>query len=242
MTVPSASTSAAAISAFDRPWAARSRISRSRPVRAAYSGPGVRVGRAAEPFPECPGGAGGHDLVAGRDGAHRREQELRLGALEDEPARARLDRRGRRLVVVEGGEDEHLRCAIAVRRHQLAGGGDPVHGAHPHVHQHHVRTARLDQRRHLAAVGGLADDVEVGLGVDEHGDAGAEHGLVVDQRDADRHRVRLPGTWAASTHRSPCRSAVSVPPASAIRSAMPTSPCPGSSPFDAAAALVTRSR
>ena len=45
----------------------------------------------------------------------------------------------------------------------------------------------LDQARHLVAVVGLPDHLEVGLAVDHHRDAGAEHRLVVDQGDPDRH-------------------------------------------------------
>ena len=224
-TVPSASTSAAAISALERPWAARSRISRSRSVRAAYSGPGRARRPRPEPLPQRAGGAGRHDLVAGGDRPHRGQQELRLGALEHEPARPRLDGRGGRLVVVEGGEHEHLRCALAVRRHQVARRGHPVDAAHPHVHQHHVGPALLDQAE--TSLPSPASPTTSRSGCEPISIAMPARNRAWSSTRATRigHRSSR-GTRASTTHWSPCGPAVTVPPTTATRSAMPSRPWP----------------
>ncbi len=47
-------------------------------------------------------------------------------------------------------------------------------------------------RHRLAAVGGLADDVEVVLGVEDHLEAGADERLVVCDQDAN-HRLTSAG-------------------------------------------------
>ena len=69
---------------------------------------------------------------------------------------------------------------------QLGGRREAVHHRHPDVHQHDVGARRADDRERLAAVGCLADDLEVGLGVDQHADAGPEQRLVVDEHHPDR--------------------------------------------------------
>ena len=89
------------------------------------------------------------------------------------------------------------------------------------------RAASVDGR---ATVAGLPDELEVGLGLDEHADAGAEERLVVDE--ARRGCALMPaprgcaGTRAArgTRRRRPPRRR-SVPPASWARSRMPGMPC-----------------
>ena len=92
--------------------------------------------------------------------------------------------------------------------------------------------ARADR---LAAVGGLADDLDVGLGVEDHPEAGAHERLVVGEQDAD-HRARprrsgrpradreaAAGRGPASSCRRrarrarACREAVAAPVAAARR-------------------------
>ena len=49
------------------------------------------------------------------------------------------------------------------------------------IHHHHVGAQLLRQIHGLAAVGGLAHDFHIGLGVEDHLEALADHGVVVSQ-------------------------------------------------------------
>ena len=76
------------------------------------------------------------------------------------------------------------------------------------------------------AVGGLADHLDVGLRVEDHAEPGAHDLLVVGDDHPDRHR---PGPALGSDAltvqpRSSLGPASRLPPSSAARSAMPTSP------------------
>ena len=76
-----------------------------------------------------------------------------------------------------GGSGSAVSCRVASM---------PSMPRHPDVHQDDVGAGprgSVDRRR---AVAGLADDVEVGLGVDHHAEPGAHQRLVVDEDDADR--------------------------------------------------------
>src|SRR5206468_1224313 len=90
----------------------------------------------------------------------------------------------------------------------------------------------------LAPVHGLADHVEVGLGVEDHAEAGAHQGLVVGDEDSDAHAASLSfGIVARTRNPPPCRGpACRSPPHNATRSRMPTRPWPtGPSPSNDAA-------
>ena len=142
--------------------------------------------------------AGGGCRDHGRSGVHRAdrgEQELGVGVLQQEPARSLADRAGGRLVEVERREHHDPRRIGSASRQQLGRGREAVHHRHPDVHQHDVGAAARTTASAFAAVGGLADDLEVGLRVDQHADAGAEQRLIVDEHDADRRaftRTRAP--------------------------------------------------
>ena len=73
------------------------------------------------------------------------------------------------LVEVERGEHHHL-DRVGPERDDTPGRLDAVKPGHPHVHQHDVgpRPCHLADRGD--AVPGLADHLEVGLGLDEHAD------------------------------------------------------------------------
>ena len=64
---------------------------------------------------------------------------------------------------------------------------EPVELGHPDVHQHDARLQAGRLLDGLAAVGGLADDVDVGLAGQQHAEAAADHRLVVGDQDPDRH-------------------------------------------------------
>ncbi len=110
-----------------------------------------------------------------------------------------------------------------------AGGLEPVHARHPDVHQHDVRPGRAHDGDGLLAVGRLAHDLDVVLGVQQRPQPGAQQGLVVGEHDTDH--VWVPSGNAASTRTPPEGAAltVRVPPRATARSRMPRSPLPGSS-------------
>ena len=74
-----------------------------------------------------------------------------------------------------------------VRRGQQPPGRlDPVDLRHAHVHQDDVRRDAARQLDRLAPVGRLADDLEVGLRLEDHPEAGAHECLVVDDQHPHR--------------------------------------------------------
>ena len=113
-------------------------------------------------------------------------------------------------------------------------GEDPPRGfeavelGHPDVHQDDVRSQRANLVDRVAAVGRLADDLDLRLGVEDHPEAGADERLVVDEQNADHDRASA-GSCARSTKPPPSRGPVSsVPPYNATRSRIPTRPAPSS--------------
>src|SRR5690606_17203968 len=158
--------------------------------------------------------------------------------LQQEAARARPQRLVHVVVDVERGEHQDPRPVLprrpggaggAAGGEQPAGGLQPVHLGHPHVHQHHVGPGAAAQLDAPGAVGGLAHHVDVALGGQQGGEAGPHHGLVVDDDDARRHVKSFPARGSRAATRKPPsgRGPTSrVPPTSRTRSRMPTSPCP----------------
>src|SRR5581483_6159273 len=89
---------------------------------------------------------------------------------------------------------------------------EAVEVRHPDVHQHDVGAQRPDLVDRLTAVRRLADDLDLGLGVEDHPEPGAYERLVVDEQDAD-HCGASTGSCARSTKPPPARGpASSVPP------------------------------
>ena len=96
---------------------------------------------------------------------------------------------------------------------------------HGQVQQDDVR---LDLRRPaqgLGAVRGLGDDLHVGLGLDEHPQAGAEDRVVVGDQNADARHARYDDcTGKRAVIVVPCPRAEAIctaPPSNAARSCMP---------------------
>ena len=101
---------------------------------------------------------------------------------------------------------------------------------HPHVHHDDVRSLTPGNLDGLGAVGGRADDLQVGLGVQDRGESVADHLLVVGD-DRAGHRS-APGVGRLAHTRSPPSgdgSVTRVPPRKAARSRIPARPCPGRS-------------
>ncbi len=128
--------------------------------------------------------ARGDGGVAARDGADRPDELAGLGVLEEEAARPGAQGGERVLVEVERREDDDARPGL--------GGDDPlrrldaVRAGHAHVHEHDVRRERGRLRDARLAVPGLADDLDVVLGGEDHAEAHAQQGLVVDEQHPDR--------------------------------------------------------
>src|SRR6202012_5455723 len=75
------------------------------------------------------------------------------------------------------------------------------------------------------------DDLQVVLGVDQRRERGAQQRLIVDDQDPGCHITPSIGTWAVNRKpRTASGSAPSRPPNAAIRSRIPTIPCPGAGP------------
>src|SRR5262249_52972542 len=107
-----------------------------------------------------------------------------------------------------------------------AGGGDAVEAGHSDVHEYDVGEVLLGEADGVVAVGGLADDVDVVLGVEDHAEPGSDEFLVVDDEHFDAPvPLALRGIRATTANPPSGRyRASSWPPKSATRSRMPTIP------------------
>jgi len=121
---------------------------------------------AGETVDEPAGDAGCDHGVAGRDRPDAVEQVGRRDVLEQEPAGSGTQRRVDVLVEVERGE--HQDPCREPGGDDLPGGLQAVHDRHPHVHQHDIGMQRPGHRHGLRAVAGLADHLDVGLGLQRH--------------------------------------------------------------------------
>ena len=86
---------------------------------------------------------------------------------------------------------EHARGVARRSREQPPRRLEPVEPRHPDVHQHEVGSQPPRRVQRLLAVDGLAGDLEVVLGVDEHAQARPHEVLVVGDQDPDAHRGDL---------------------------------------------------
>ena len=87
--------------------------------------------------------------------------------------------------------------------------------------------SRFTRSTASAPFGGLADDLDVVGRSQQHGEAAADERLVVGDGDADHVGVRRTGSVARDAEAAAGRGAASsVPPYTATRSRMPTSPWP----------------
>ena len=75
-------------------------------------------------------------------------------------------------------------------RDEQPGRGDPVELRHADVHEDDVGPVEVDGAEHLAAVGGLADHLEVVRAGEHHPQARAHERVVVDEQDADHRGSR----------------------------------------------------
>ena len=106
-----------------------------------------------------------------------------LGVLQDVARRAGLEGRGDLLLLDEGGHGHDL--GLGPLGLDPADRGDAVHVRHQQVHQDDVRLEAAGHRHALGAVGGLADDLDVGLEVEEDPQPHPDDRMVVDDEHAD---------------------------------------------------------
>ena len=201
------------------------------PVQRSRLGVGHGGGMGGEAVNEAARRAWGHDRVAVVNVTDRGHELLQGGVLEQEAAGAGADRLEGVLVEVEGGQDQDpggggVGRTVTAAAHDAAGRLDPVHPRHPHVHEDDVGLHPGQQLDGGGAVFGLADELDVLLGLQQHAEAEPVHLLVVDQHGPDRHGSPLRiGRTARTRNPPPDRSPVSrVPPWEATRSRMPTRP------------------
>ncbi|MCO5614894.1 hypothetical protein L7F22_069179 [Adiantum nelumboides] len=192
----------------------------------------LAVGELAEPD-RAVGAAPGARRELGDQGAGDRRGEQRLpavhhpdgvdevgrfGVLDQEPAGAAADRVEDVGVLGERGQDDHPGAGELRVAGDLPGRGDAVGAGHADVHEDDVRVVLAGRGDGLCAVGGLGDDVQVGLRAEQRAEPGADERLVVGEQDPDHLSapgvVGRSGTWAR-----PGRSV--APAARPVRSGRP---------------------
>ena len=91
------------------------------------------------------------------------------------------------LVEVEGGDHDDRRRLLDIGAGELPGGLDAVDLGHADVEQADVGSQLAGECDGVEAVGGLTDDLDVFLGVEEHREAGPDDLLVVGEEYTDGH-------------------------------------------------------
>src|SRR5690349_20774392 len=186
--------------------------------------------------PDQPAGdRGRQDRFAGRDGPDGADDVRGWRVFEQEAAGAGPQGTQDVVVGVEGREDDDLGRALAAA-HDF-GGRQAVHSRHANVHQHDAGLVFGDGAFDLAAVGGLADDLNVTGARQQHAEPGADQCVVVDDQHADPLAHDGHGSHACSRKwprsSSPCSRR---PPESVARSVRPSRPAPVPGIFGSAAA------
>src|SRR5699024_4345950 len=161
------------------------------------------------------------------------EQHLGQGVLEEEPGGAGPQGVQGVLIVVEGGQDDDLRGAdlsAVGEAEDLLGRFDPVDTGHAHVHEDDVGLLLADGVDAGHAVAGLTGHGHIGLGVDDHGEAGAHKGLVVDEDDTQIIRRMSAHRWPPSSPLGALGPEAAASPSAAAGPASCPAPPPSSLP------------
>src|SRR5919106_1437185 len=111
------------------------------------------------------------------------------------------------LVEIEGSDDDDYQWVVDLGAGELAGGLDTVHLGHAYVEQANVRAQLARECHCFAAIGGLADDLDVRLSVQDH--------RAADMVGAGRASPRGPGLApgrARGRRRSSAHAAVATHP------------------------------
>ena len=211
-----------AISWFVWPRASRRSTSRSRSESGSASARLRRLGVGGDqPRAEL-----GVDVAAAAgDLADRRDDLGVRRLLEHVAARAGRERLADVARVVLHREHEHLRVGLLVQ--QLSGSASsPLCSGMTTSSRITSGFSARASKTASRGVAGLADRLDVLLGLEQQPQAGADDGVVVDDQHADAHRS---GTSATSVVPAPgARLDLEPPVESATRSRMPTSPTPSS--------------
>jgi hypothetical protein len=118
--------------------------------------------------------------LAAREDPDGIDELLGRHVLEQEPARTGPDGGVDVLVAVEGREHQHAGRVRVRGVEELPGRFDPIEAGHADVHQHHVRAEPPTLGDRVRPVVGLADHLEVVLGIEDQSEPRTHQGLVVD--------------------------------------------------------------
>ncbi len=130
---------------------------------------------------------GREQRVAAGDDANGVEELVGARVLEQEAARARAQSLVDVLVEVERCQDQYTRRGGPGG--DPPGRFDPVEVGHADVHQHDVRPQRRGGLDRLPPVTGLSDYLDVGLGIQDHAEAGTDELLIVSDQNAHHERT-----------------------------------------------------
>ena len=211
-----------AIAALFSPAASRSRISCSRAVSSGNAVPAAG-GAWSERAPA--GDAWTEDRLAGSHRPDRPRDVVLLDALDQVAARTGAHGSEHGLVVLVHRQHEYgdPRCDPG----QLPGGGDAVELRHVQVEQGDVGLGEQHLADRLASVGSDTGHLEVRDRAEQGGQPGTDDRMVVGDDDADGHDATTgmdTNDPAATSWRGRPRS---IPPTSAARSRIASSPTPG---------------
>ena len=121
--------------------------------------------------------------VAGEGGPDRCRDLFGLRVLEDVAGGTGLEGGGDLVLLDEARHRDDLRLgALGL---DSADRGDAVHVRHQEVHEDDIRREPAGQGDALAAVGRLADDLDVVLEIEEDPKTHPDDGMVVDDQDPD---------------------------------------------------------
>ncbi len=225
-TVPRLTCSSLAISTFVSPRATAVSTSSSRGVNGS-----VGVRRLGSRSGGCESGQEPHgdcrvdQRVPGRRGVDRLGEEGGAGILQQEAAGSGLKCRVDVLVEVEGRDHDDRQRVGDGRAGEAARGFESVEAGHPDVEQADIRSQLVRQPDRLVAVGGLPDDLDVGLRVEDQAQTGADDRLVVGDEHSDHRAPPTSGSDAVTVQPPPASGpAWNSPPSSRARSRMPMMP------------------
>src|SRR5579884_410581 len=191
------------------------------------------LGRAA-PFDEVLDQRRDRRRVEERLAAHRppnRVDDVLVGVgLEDVAGGAGLERFEEELLAVVHREHEQLQLRLALV--QLCGCLDPGRLRHRDVEDHEIDVRGHRFLHRFGPIRGFGDDLEVGLGVEDALQAGADDRVVVGDQDPRDERDRHQGSAAGTSSRTSAPPPLAVltasaPPTRSARSRIPRKPpCP----------------
>ena len=141
-------------------------------------------------------------FVSGMDGADGLEQFAMQETFQQVGASAGFESADDLDVTGVGGEDDKARVGKFAA--DGAHGVDAVHAGHLQIHEHDIGPMEAELFDGLQAIGGLTDELQVGLIGNERGDALTQDRVIVDQGDANWFRSaghRTPSLFSCAIER-----------------------------------------